>query len=133
MRSAPILCALALSVSACASGTYVAGPQPAAIPPAATGSTFRAPPAGTGTGVAGVTGAGADALTSRFGAARIDLSEGDARKLQFAAPGCVLDIFLYPREAGGVPVATHIDARRRQGGTAIDNAACIAEIEGALR
>ncbi|PKP90329.1 MAG: hypothetical protein CVT76_09985, partial [Alphaproteobacteria bacterium HGW-Alphaproteobacteria-15] len=65
----------------------------------------------------------------RFGAPRIDLAEGDARKLQFAGPSCVLDIFLYPLSAGAEPTATHVDARLRQGGAAVDQGACIRELE----
>ncbi len=77
----------------------------------------------------GIIGTGAASLRNRFGAARIDLSEGDARKLQFIGQGCVLDIFLYPLAAGAEPVATHIETRARKGGTPTDRKRCIREVE----
>lgn len=129
MRSALLSIGLALTVSGCAGGNYVRAPSAAPVPPAAAGTTFRAPEVMHGGGIDSIIGAQAPALTRRFGEARIDLAEGDARKLQFAAAGCVLDIYLYPLEAGGTPVATHIEARQRQGGGETDRAACIAEVE----
>lgn len=80
-------------------------------------------------GLGGVIGARADTLTRRFGPPRIDLAEGDARKLQFAGPTCVLDIFLYPVAAAAELTATHVEARLRQGGAAADPGACIREVE----
>lgn len=120
---------LALAAAGCSSGNYVRTPQAASIPPAATGSTFRAPDVMQARGTDGVIGSEANALTRRFGTPRIDLSEGDARKLQFTGRSCVLDIFLYPLEAGAAPVATHIATRARQGGAAADSAFCIREVE----
>lgn len=80
-------------------------------------------------GLAGVIGSPAAALTRRFGAPRLDLAEGDARKLQFAGSGCVLDIFLYPLAVGAPLTATHVEARLRRGGAPVDPGACIREIE----
>jgi hypothetical protein len=80
-------------------------------------------------GLAGVIGAPAAALTSRFGQPRIDLAEGDARKLQFAGPTCVLDIYLYPVAAAAEPTATHVAARLRQGGAPADPGDCLREVE----
>jgi hypothetical protein len=80
-------------------------------------------------GLGGLIGAPAAALTRRFGQPRIDLAEGDARKLQFAGPTCVLDIFLYPVAAAAEVTATHVEARQRQGGAAADPGACIREVE----
>lgn len=80
-------------------------------------------------GLGGVIGSRADALTRRFGAPRIDLAEGDARKLQFAGTSCVLDVFLYPVAAATEPTATHVAARLRQGGVPVDPGACIREVE----
>lgn len=132
MRRALLTLTLALTVSACSSGgSYVRGPQAASIPPPATGSTFRPPEVMSGRGTDGVIGSEAGALTRRFGTPRIDLTEGDARKLQFAGQSCILDIFLYPLEAGRAPVATYIAARARQGGAAADSAYCINEVERA--
>ena len=61
--------------------------------------------------------------------ARIDLAEGEARKLQFAGAGCVLDIFLYPPAKGSEPIATYIETRRRDSGGAVEQTACIKAIE----
>lgn len=126
----------ALAVSACAGGSGAAPTRtapttvrpPVAAPPPSR-EAFRPPSVMREGGLDGVIGARASALTSRFGQARIDLTEGDARKLQFSGQTCVLDIFLYPLEAGREPVATHVDARLRSGGGAVDRARCIAEIE----
>jgi hypothetical protein len=79
-------------------------------------------------GLEGVIGANAAALRQQFGQPRIDLAEGDARKLQFSGAACVLDIYLYPPAAGGEPRATHVDARRASDGQDVDRAACIAAL-----
>ena len=47
-----------------------------------------------------------------FGTPRLDIVEGDARKLQFSGGACVLDVYLYPPAAGREPETTYIDARR---------------------
>ncbi|MEL7519837.1 MAG: hypothetical protein AAFN48_12890, partial [Pseudomonadota bacterium] len=80
-------------------------------------------------GLESVLGQRAGSLTQRFGKARIDLKEGDARKLQFLGTGCVLDIYLYPREERGEPVATHVEARSLSDGEDTDRARCIREVE----
>lgn len=114
-------------VSACASGSGGAPiPESAIVTP---GATFRAPQVQRAEGLDSVIGKGAGSLTRRFGDARIDLSEGDARKLQFISSSCVLDIFLYPLKSNAAPVATHVEARRRVGGGSADRAGCIAEVE----
>ncbi len=71
----------------------------------------------------GVIGATATELTRQFGAARLDVWEGDARKLQFTGEACVLDIYLYPAAEGREPQASYIDARRSDGRD-VDRAAC---------
>jgi hypothetical protein len=80
-------------------------------------------------GLEGVIGQDASTLTRRFGAPRIDLAEGDARKLQFSGSRCVLDIYLYPMHPGAEAVAAHVEARLRQGGAEVDRGACIREVE----
>lgn len=70
----------------------------------------------------------ADALIRRFGRPRLDVREGDMRKLQFAGEACVLDVFLYPLRPGAEPVATHVDARRPSDGLDVDRAACVAAL-----
>jgi hypothetical protein len=70
----------------------------------------------------------ATALLNTFGPPRLDVREGDMRKLQFAGEACVLDVFLYPLRPGGEPVATHVDARRPSDGLDVDRAACVAAL-----
>ena len=67
-------------------------------------------------------------LLRQFGTARLDVWEGDARKLQFAGNACVLDVYLYPSERGKEPEATYVDARRPSDGQDVDRAACIAAL-----
>ncbi|MFU7527042.1 hypothetical protein [Qipengyuania sp. ASV99] len=83
-------------------------------------------------GLVGIIGEPAASLTQRFGMARIDLAEGDARKLQYVSGTCVLDIYLYPLAANADPVATHVETRARENGAATDRAQCIAEVEDAV-
>ena len=79
-------------------------------------------------GVAGVIGNDAAGLIRQFGTPRLDVPEGDARKLQFSGTACVLDAYLYPPAAGKEPLATYIDARRPSDGQDVDRAACIAAL-----
>lgn len=121
----------AITISACAGGSASAPVQrTAAAPPAQANGGFRPPDMQNARGLNGVIGARAPALTQRFGTARIDLTEGDARKLQFSGSTCILDVFLYPLQAGQEPVATHVEARLRKGGGAVDKRECIDEIAG---
>ena len=78
-------------------------------------------------GLEGVIGADAEALTRQFGAPRLDVREGDARKLQWSGSPCVLDAYLYPVDGGGRPIATFVDARRGDGRD-VDRAACVAAL-----
>jgi len=82
----------------------------------------------TAPGLEGVIGAGPDDLVRQFGPARLDVWEGDARKLQFSGRACVLDVFLYPAEAGRPISATYVEARRSSDGQEVDRAACIAAL-----
>ena len=127
IKAAIVLAALGLGLSACASG----GPaRPAASASAPQRSSIVVlPEVMAPAGLDGVIGSPAGTLTQRFGTPRIDLAEGDARKLQFAGASCVLDIYLYPPRPGAEPTAAHVDARLRQGGAAIDGGACIREVE----
>jgi hypothetical protein len=124
--------ALATGLAGCAGGSASGGYVRGAASPAPDGG-FRSPQVMHGSGVDSVIGRAAAELTGRFGAARIDLAEGDARKLQFISDGCVLDIFLYPLAANSAPVATHVEARQRDGGGATDHGSCIAAVERAAR
>lgn len=79
-------------------------------------------------GLEGVIERDADALVRMFGHPRLDVAEGDMRKLQFAGEACVLDVFLYPLRPEGKPVATYVDARRPSDGLDVDRAACVAAL-----
>ena len=136
----PLLTAalLATALGGCAGGVSPARKPSAAVPrpgfrpaaPATPRSTIVVvPEVMAPAGLAGVIGAPAAALTNRFGNPRIDLAEGDARKLQFAGPTCVLDIYLYPVAAAAEPTATHVAARLRQGGAPADPGDCLREVE----
>jgi hypothetical protein len=87
-----------------------------------------APQVQTLPGVAGVIGAGHAELVRQFGAPRLDVWEGDARKLQYSGAACVLDIYLYPPAAGAEPRASYVDARRPGDGQDADRATCIAAL-----
>lgn len=67
-------------------------------------------------------------LIGLFGQPRLDVVEGDMRKLQFSGNACVLDVFLYPLSPGAEPVATYIDARRYSDGLDVDRASCVAAL-----
>lgn len=79
-------------------------------------------------GLEGVIGANARDLTRQFGQPRLDVWEGDARKLQFTGSACVLDIFLYPSARGRDPQATYVEARRASDGKDVDRAACVSAL-----
>lgn len=116
-------------LAGCVGGPAVPLPSAGTRPAASAAEPMRAPRTMQGPGLDGVIGARAPTLTARFGEPRIDLVEGDARKLQFAGGQCVLDIYLYPRRQGAAPVATHVEARLRQGGTRTRPEACMRAIE----
>lgn len=80
-------------------------------------------------GLEGVIGASATDIIRKFGPARLDVREGDARKLQFSAAPCVLDVYLYPLAPGQDPQATYVDARRPSDGRDTDRAACVAALK----
>jgi hypothetical protein len=85
----------------------------------------RAPPRYSSAGLERVMGRTAPALISLFGQPDADVREGDARKLQFAGPICVLDAYLYP--TNGKQIVTYVDARQPSGAT-IDRASCVAAL-----
>lgn len=131
MRRIVASLALAAMLGACVPSPSYVRSAPA---PAAAARASVAPPLQTvSRDATGIIGERAGSLTRRFGQARIDLAEGDARKLQFASGRCVLDIYLYPIEAGSQPVATHIETRLREGGAPTDAAGCIEDVERAAR
>ena len=75
-----------------------------------------------------VMGASANALVAQFGRPQLDVSEGTARKLQFAGPICVLDAYLYPPKSGrGDSTVTFAETRQRDG-KPIDQSSCAAAL-----
>lgn len=105
--------------------------RPGKIPPTRPPVTRPAPPRAQVLalpGLEGVIGSSGDDLVGRFGQPRLDVLEGDARKLQFVGPPCVLDIYLYPAAPGREPQATYVDARRPSDGKDVDRAACVAAL-----
>ena len=109
---------LGLPLAACAPRP-VAAPAPAArpIPTQSYGVA----------GLESVIGRTARVVEAQFGQAELDVREGTARKLQFAGPACVLDVYFYPARAGAEPIATHVDARLPDGGD-FDRASCVAAL-----
>lgn len=63
--------------------------------------------------------------TGLLGPASLDRREGPARAVQFAAAGCVLDVYYYPDPAAGQPTARFAEARLPSGATD-DGARCFA-------
>ena len=118
----------AQSTSASAPASQPRGPS--RLPPvrAPVRSVPPASPALAMPGLEGVIGATPGDLIRQFGAARLDVWEGDARKLQFGGSACVLDVYLYPPAAGRDPQATYVDARRASDGQDVDRASCIAAL-----
>jgi hypothetical protein len=137
----PALALIVLALVGCGSdgGTVlISAPPPRQRSPA---SPYVPPPAMRRTplpsarlqtvpGIEGVIGAGEAELVRQFGPARLDVWEADARKLQFSALPCVLDVFLYPAQ-GGERRATYVEARRSTDGREVDRAACIAALRAA--
>ena len=79
-------------------------------------------------GLEGVVGVDAGTLTRLFGPPRLDVVEGDARKLQFLGTACLLDIYLHPSSRSREPLATYVDARRPSDGRDVDKGACVAAL-----
>ena len=82
----------------------------------------------TAPGLEGVIGSSQAELVRQFGPPRLDVWEGDARKLQFVGSACVFDVYLYPSAPGREPQASYLDARRASDGKDVDRAACIAAL-----
>ncbi|TMM48250.1 hypothetical protein [Qipengyuania marisflavi] len=99
-------------------------PQTSPVRPAVT-TGFRAPRVMRIAGLEDVIGKNGTAIANMFGTPRLEVKEGDARKLQFAGNSCVLDVYLYPLTQGAEPSATYVDARRASDGLDVDRAACV--------
>lgn len=113
--------ALALALGACSSGA-IPSARPAGLVP------VPSPAGPLPASVAALRGSSAPRLITQLGQPQLDISEGVARKLQFAGPICVLDAYLYPPQNGrGEPTVAHIDTRQRDG-SPIDQASCLAAL-----
>ena len=110
--------AAVLLLAACAPKPAV---KPAPAPPPVRTQIYAV------TGLEAVLGRTARLLETQFGRPDLDIREGPARKLQFSAPACVLDAYLYPPAAGGEPIVTHVDARLPDGSD-FDRASCVQAI-----
>jgi len=140
LRGAFAAASLALVLAACTGGGVSS--TPAAPHKRTAGRTGGIPPVRQPTrtaprdaavqlvpGLESVIGASQGQLVRLFGQPRLDVWEGDARKLQFSGTACVLDVFLYPSTTSKEPRATYVDARRSSDGQDVDRVACV----GALR
>lgn len=128
--------ALALSALLSACGGAIPRPDtstraPASVPASRPAAPVRPPPEAQvlrAPGLGSVIGANARSLVSQFGQPRLDVMEGDVRKLQFSGQACVLDVYLYPTRNNPEPSATYVDARRASDGRDVDRAACAAAL-----
>ena len=116
MKALPTAAA-ALFIAACTS-TEAQRPVAAAPPPAAAAVQ-------TSGSLLGLSSA---AVLTRLGTPALQVSEGDGLMLQYRAPACVLDAYVYPTDGG--PAVTHVDARDSYGRD-VDREACIAAVERA--
>ncbi|MFC3174983.1 hypothetical protein ACFOD9_12055 [Novosphingobium bradum] len=108
-----------------AGAPVVRPPAPRTQPRAPVRRPIAPPPVQALPGLEGVTGASGADLVRQFGNPRLDVLEGDARKLQFGGSACVLDIYLYPAAPGREPQASYVDARRASDGQDVDRVACV--------
>ncbi|WP_240339048.1 hypothetical protein [Novosphingobium sp. BW1] len=133
-RGAVLLLAGALALAGCVSSTGTGGGSRTSPPPRATNirpatpSGARDPRLLNIPGLEGVIGVTERELVRQFGQPRLEVWEGDARKLQFTGRACLLDVYLYPTSNSKAPVATYVDARRQSDGQDVDRAACVAAL-----
>jgi hypothetical protein len=120
MKSGIAMLVLITTLSACSAApqTVVRKPKMIAPPP---------PVSKPLTGVDGVLGRNARALTQMFGPASQDVFEADARRLQFVGTSCILDAYLYPPAAGKEAIVTYVDARTPEGRPA-ERASCVSAL-----
>lgn len=138
MRFSPLLLVPLMAACTAIPQTSRPGAPPVARPPVASvpptrpvqppAAPFRAPEIDRSAGLAGVIEQDGASLIRQFGDPRLDVREGDMRKLQFTGRACVLDIYLYPLRPDAEPVATHIEARRASDGEDVDSDACVAAL-----
>lgn len=102
-RSPPVLLATLLT-AACATT-----PSPKPIAVAKTVALTPVP------GLERILGHPATTATALLGPPTLDRREGTARAIQFAAAGCVLDVYYYPDPAAEQPTARFAEARLPSG------------------
>jgi hypothetical protein len=124
----PFLAACA-STGTASGGRTTARPGKSAPVREAVRAAPRDPTFQTIPGLEGVIGVSENALVRQFGSPRLNVWEGDARKLQFTGKACVLDVFLYPTAQSKEPLAAYVDARRASDGQDVDRAACAAALK----
>ena len=125
------LAPLSLALAGCASTTPTGQHPRSAPPPTASprpAATLPHPSIVMVPGLENVLGQTAAGLVALFGPPRLDVQEGDARKLQWRGEACVLDAYLYPLDPGREPQATYVDTRRSSDGRDVDKAACAAAL-----
>ncbi|QYE35476.1 hypothetical protein KZX46_05735 [Polymorphobacter sp. PAMC 29334] len=99
----PITVAALLAVAGCGE---TPPPKPIAAPPVA----FKPVP-----GLERIIGKPATTATGLLGVPGLDRHDGPGRSLQFAAAGCILDVYYYPDPAAGQPTARYAEARLPNG------------------
>lgn len=97
---------LAASLAGCGAAAVPRPARPVTAPPPVTPRIVQ---------TNSLVGQHAGTALSLFGKPRLDVAEGMGRKLQFAGPPCILDIYYYAPRQGAEPVATHVDARTPEG------------------
>jgi hypothetical protein len=118
IRRSLLILAPTLALAACTTpATQTGSPAPIAEKPA---NMHEA-------GLQRVVGKTAAELIALFGPADLDGREGQARKMQFVGPACVLDTYLMADKTSSEPVVTYVDARLPSGDD-IDRASCIAAL-----
>jgi predicted small lipoprotein YifL len=101
--------------------------QHSSVPPVRRPVRQQPPPAHplVAPGLEGVIGSSRAEIVRQFGPPRLDVWEGDARKLQFVGTACVFDVYLYPSAPGREPQTSYVEARRASDGKDVDRVACI--------
>jgi hypothetical protein len=134
LRNVAVSGLVAVALSACAStgGTTGGKTRPSSTRTAVrtpVATPIRDPQFRMEPGLEGVIGATQAQVIGQFGKPRLDVWEGDARKLQFNGTACILDIYLYPTSRSREPLATFVEARRSDGRD-VDKAACVGALRG---
>ena len=106
-------------LAACATRPESVAPPPQPLPVS---------PHQTSGGIIGLT---SQEVVQRLGVPALQVREGSSLKLQFRGRFCVLDAYLYPPVGHAAPYrVTHVDARNRSL-AAVDQATCLASLQGA--